>query len=87
VRPAFSITQDSILTIWNIVLGVVVMLWAFGYRTVKELLSKNPTMSQEMPRTVAGARPGHEAPRRRMRPIQTARWNPRRGVRRSTGSA
>src|SRR5207249_3147215 len=33
---AFSITQDSILTIWNVVLGVVVMLWAFGYRTVKE---------------------------------------------------
>jgi uncharacterized membrane protein YbhN (UPF0104 family) len=37
---AFSITQDSILTIWNVVLGAVVMLWAFGYRTVKELLSK-----------------------------------------------
>jgi uncharacterized membrane protein YbhN (UPF0104 family) len=27
---AFSITQDSILTIWNVVLGIVVMLWAFG---------------------------------------------------------
>jgi uncharacterized membrane protein YbhN (UPF0104 family) len=37
---AFSITQDTILTIWNVVLGAVVMLWAFGYRTVKELLSK-----------------------------------------------
>jgi uncharacterized membrane protein YbhN (UPF0104 family) len=37
---AFSITQDSILTIWNVALGAVVMLWAFGYRTVKELLSK-----------------------------------------------
>jgi uncharacterized membrane protein YbhN (UPF0104 family) len=27
---AFSITQDSILTIWNVVLGIAVMLWAFG---------------------------------------------------------
>jgi uncharacterized membrane protein YbhN (UPF0104 family) len=38
---AFSITQDSILTIWNVVLGAAVMLWAFGLGTVKELLSKN----------------------------------------------
>jgi uncharacterized membrane protein YbhN (UPF0104 family) len=37
---AFSITQDSVLTIWNVVLGLVVMLWAFGYGQVKELLSK-----------------------------------------------
>jgi uncharacterized membrane protein YbhN (UPF0104 family) len=27
---AFSITQDSILTIWNVLLGIGVMLWAFG---------------------------------------------------------
>jgi hypothetical protein len=25
---AFSITQDSIMTIWNVVLGVIVMAWA-----------------------------------------------------------
>jgi uncharacterized membrane protein YbhN (UPF0104 family) len=37
---AFSITQDAILTIWNVVLGVVVMLWAFGYGAVKDLLFK-----------------------------------------------
>jgi uncharacterized membrane protein YbhN (UPF0104 family) len=37
---AFSITQDAILTIWNVVLGVVVMLWAFGYRTAKEVVFK-----------------------------------------------
>jgi hypothetical protein len=24
---AFSITQDSVMTIWNVVLGVIVMLW------------------------------------------------------------
>jgi len=27
---AFSVTQDSILTIWNVLLGLAVMLWAFG---------------------------------------------------------
>jgi uncharacterized membrane protein YbhN (UPF0104 family) len=37
---AFSITQDAVMTIWNVVLGVAVMLWAFGFRTVKELFSK-----------------------------------------------
>jgi glycosyltransferase 2 family protein len=37
---AFSITQDSVITIWNIVLGIIVMLWAFGFAQVKELLSK-----------------------------------------------
>jgi uncharacterized membrane protein YbhN (UPF0104 family) len=47
---AFSITQDSILTIWNVALGAVVMLWAFGYRTVKELLSKkSDTQPQAKP--------------------------------------
>jgi uncharacterized membrane protein YbhN (UPF0104 family) len=38
---AFSITQDAILTIWNVVLGIVVMLWAFGFDQVKRLLFKN----------------------------------------------
>jgi uncharacterized membrane protein YbhN (UPF0104 family) len=37
---AFSITQDSVLTIWNVVVGVIVMLWAFGYGQMKQLLSK-----------------------------------------------
>ena len=32
---AFSITQDAVLTIWNVVLGAVVMLWAFGYGQVR----------------------------------------------------
>jgi uncharacterized membrane protein YbhN (UPF0104 family) len=47
---AFSITQDSVLTIWNVVLGVVVMLWAFGFRQVKELLGrKGKRQPQEQP--------------------------------------
>ncbi len=37
---AFSITQDAILTVWNVVLGIVVMLWAFGFDQVKRLLFK-----------------------------------------------
>jgi uncharacterized membrane protein YbhN (UPF0104 family) len=37
---AFSITQDSILTIWNVLLGIAVMLWAFGWTQVRDLLSR-----------------------------------------------
>jgi hypothetical protein len=49
-RPrAFSVTQDSVLTIWNVVLGVVVMLWAFGFQQVKELLRKSEKRPQEQP--------------------------------------
>jgi hypothetical protein len=47
---AFSITQDSILTIWDVVLGVTVMAWAFGFGQVKELLSKKgAAAAQEQP--------------------------------------
>jgi uncharacterized membrane protein YbhN (UPF0104 family) len=35
---AFSITQDSVITLWNVFLGVVVMLWAFGFQQMKMLL-------------------------------------------------
>src|SRR5262249_25927013 len=38
---AFSITQDAILTLWNVVLGLAVMLWAFGFHQAKRLLSKS----------------------------------------------
>jgi uncharacterized membrane protein YbhN (UPF0104 family) len=37
---AFSITQDSILTIWNVLLGLALMLWAFGFHQVKDVLSR-----------------------------------------------
>ena len=35
---AFSIAQDSVMTIWNVVLGIVVMLWAFGWGFTKDLV-------------------------------------------------
>jgi hypothetical protein len=38
---AFSITQDSVITIWNVVLGISVMLWAFGYAQTRALLSRS----------------------------------------------
>jgi uncharacterized membrane protein YbhN (UPF0104 family) len=38
---AFSITQDSVMTIWNVVLGIVVMTWAFGFDTMKHMLSRS----------------------------------------------
>jgi uncharacterized membrane protein YbhN (UPF0104 family) len=34
---AFSIAQDAIITIWNVVLGVVVLLWAFGFKQMKSM--------------------------------------------------
>ncbi len=37
---AFSITQDAVMTIWNVVLGLAVMLWAFGLTQMKALLSR-----------------------------------------------
>jgi uncharacterized membrane protein YbhN (UPF0104 family) len=47
---AFSITQDSVMTIWNVVLGVIVMLWAFGFGQMKEVLtSRGKTEAQEQP--------------------------------------
>jgi hypothetical protein len=38
---AFSVTQDSVITAWNVVLGVAVMLWAFGFTQTKALLRKS----------------------------------------------
>jgi uncharacterized membrane protein YbhN (UPF0104 family) len=38
---AFSITQDAVITIWNVILGIVVMLWAFGFGQMKEILLKS----------------------------------------------
>jgi uncharacterized membrane protein YbhN (UPF0104 family) len=37
---AFSVTQDAVITIWNVLLGLIVMLWAFGFTQVKYILSK-----------------------------------------------
>jgi uncharacterized membrane protein YbhN (UPF0104 family) len=48
---AFSITQDSILTIWNVVLGLTLMLSVFGLSQVKALLSRKPA---EQPTDQAG---------------------------------
>jgi uncharacterized membrane protein YbhN (UPF0104 family) len=44
---AFSITQDAVITLWNVVLGLAVMLWAFGYGQVKQLLSRSQKHPQE----------------------------------------
>lgn len=37
---AFSIAQDSVITAWNVLLGIGVMLWAFGFEQTRELLSR-----------------------------------------------
>lgn len=38
---AFSITQDAVMTVWNVVLGFVVALWAFGYKQSRDLLRRS----------------------------------------------
>jgi uncharacterized membrane protein YbhN (UPF0104 family) len=46
---AFSVTQDSVITLWNVVLGLIVALWAFGFRQVRQMLSrkeKTPARAQ-----------------------------------------
>jgi uncharacterized membrane protein YbhN (UPF0104 family) len=35
---AFSITQDALMTIWNVLLGIVVLVWAFGFSAAKDLI-------------------------------------------------
>jgi uncharacterized membrane protein YbhN (UPF0104 family) len=37
---AFSITQDSVITLWNVLLGIVVVVWAFGYQQLKTLIPR-----------------------------------------------
>jgi len=47
---AFSVTQDAVLTIWNVVLGLVVMFWGLGYTQMKHVLSKKDgRQAQEQP--------------------------------------
>jgi uncharacterized membrane protein YbhN (UPF0104 family) len=46
---AFSVTQDAVLTIWNVVLGLVVMVWGLGYTQMKNVLSKEGRQAQEQP--------------------------------------
>ena len=70
---AFSITQDAVITIWNVVLGVAVMLWAFGYRQVKELLSKKDKkqpQEQAPESAVRQSRPGAAAASRTVEPAE-----------------
>jgi uncharacterized membrane protein YbhN (UPF0104 family) len=44
---AFSITQDAILTIWNVVLGVVVLVWAFGFRAARDMVLRRDKKPEE----------------------------------------
>lgn len=38
---AFSVTQDAVITLWNVVLGVAVMGWAFGFGQAKDIVLKS----------------------------------------------
>lgn len=54
---AFSITQDSVLTLWNVVLGIAVLLWAFGWGQVKTLLRPKRRRRKHAPETPAAVNP------------------------------
>ncbi|HEY2073715.1 MAG TPA: lysylphosphatidylglycerol synthase domain-containing protein [Gaiellaceae bacterium] len=46
---AFSITQDSVITIWNVVLGVIVAVWAFGFGQVLGSIRRKPRVAASSP--------------------------------------
>jgi uncharacterized membrane protein YbhN (UPF0104 family) len=46
---AFSVTQDAVITIWNVVLGVAVLLWAFGWRQARQMLSRSRRKQAQEP--------------------------------------
>jgi uncharacterized membrane protein YbhN (UPF0104 family) len=48
---AFSVTQDSVITIWNVVLGVAVMVWAFGFTQMREMLRRKGKTPAGQPST------------------------------------
>jgi Lysylphosphatidylglycerol synthase TM region len=48
---AFSITQDSVITIWNVVLGVAVMVWAFGFTQMKDMVRRKGKSPAGQPST------------------------------------
>jgi hypothetical protein len=50
---AFSITQDSVMTIWNVVLGVIVMVWAFGFKQMKQMLRRRGKQDEVVPQPEA----------------------------------
>jgi uncharacterized membrane protein YbhN (UPF0104 family) len=52
---AFSVTQDSIITIWNVVLGVIVLLWAFGFTQAKQMLTRKGRSEAGVPADVASS--------------------------------
>jgi uncharacterized membrane protein YbhN (UPF0104 family) len=49
---AFSVTQDSVITIWNVVLGLIVALWAFGFRQVGQMLARKEKSPDRTPSEV-----------------------------------
>jgi uncharacterized membrane protein YbhN (UPF0104 family) len=50
---AFSITQDSVMTIWNVVLGVIVMVWAFGFKQMKQMVRRRGKQDDVVPQPEA----------------------------------
>ena len=45
---AYSLAQDAILTAWNLIFGLIVMSWAFGWSETKQLVHDRKQVSQRM---------------------------------------
>lgn len=45
---AYSLSQDAIITAWNVVFGLIVMCWAFGWSETKQLVRDRKQVSGHM---------------------------------------
>lgn len=48
VVTAFSLAEGAVLTVWNIIFGLIVMSWAFGWSETKTLVRERKQVSERM---------------------------------------
>ncbi len=45
---AYSLAQDAVLTAWNVVFGIIVMCWAFGWTDTKDLIKHRGEIGEQV---------------------------------------
>lgn len=65
---AYSVAQQLVTTSWNIVLGMVMLVWAFGWRGGKELVGESYKGAKEKAAEQKAARDARKAAKREARP-------------------
>lgn len=48
VVTAFSLAEGAVLTVWNIIFGLIVMSWAFGWSETKTLVRERKQVTERM---------------------------------------